>query len=118
MERASAAVIPAGPAIEEDVLLAGSHVQSPLLVANLVIHSAERRTLRIAQVRCAAFMFAALVAVAAYIVVPLSLALHVAVLSVPVVLVISAAVLTELALIVAFIILKTEGTRDAATENI
>ena len=117
MERASAVAIPARQA-NEDLLLAGRHVEPPLLVANLVIRSAQRRALRMAQVRCAAVMFAALMAVAAYIVVPLALALHVAVLSVPVVLVISAAVLTELALVVAFIILKTEGIQDAATENI
>jgi hypothetical protein len=36
---------------------------------------------------------------------------------VPVVLVISAAILAELVLVVTFIILKTEGTRDAATEG-
>jgi len=108
---------PAGRTAQEEIL-PGGHVQPPLVVANLVIHSAQRRALRLAQIRCAAFMFAALVAVAAYILVPLALALHVAVLSVPVVLVVSAAVLTELALMVAFIILKTEGTRDAATEDI
>lgn len=115
MEQAVA--IPAGRAAQEEILL-GSRVQPPLVVATLVIHSARRRAHRLAQVRCAAFMFAALVAVAAYILVPLALALHVAVLSVPVVLVVSAAVLTELALMVAFIILKTEGTTDAATEDI
>lgn len=118
MEQASAVAIPAGRAITEEALRAGSHVQPPLVVANLVIRSAQRRALRTAQVRCAAFMFAALVAVAAYILVPLALALHVALLSVPVVLVVSAAVLTELALVVAFIILKTEGTPDAATEDL
>jgi hypothetical protein len=117
MERASAVAIPVGQAIEEEVLLTGGRVQPPLVVANLVIHSAKRRALRMAQVRCAAFMFAALVAVAAYIIVPLALALHAAVHPVPVVLVISAAVLAELALVVTFIILKTEGTRDAATEG-
>ena len=103
MEQAVA--IPAGRAVQEEIL-DGGHVQPPLVVANLVIHSAQRRALRLAQIRCAAFMFAALVAVAAYILVPLALALHVAVLSVPVVLVVSAAVLTELALMVAFIIGK------------
>ncbi|MFE4543476.1 hypothetical protein [Arthrobacter sp. NPDC056727] len=114
MEQASAAAVHAGQAIVED---AGSHVRPPLVVANLVIHAARRRALRMAQARCAAFMFAALVTVTAYIVVPLALALHAAVQPVPVVLVISAAVLAELALAVAIIILKTEGTRDAATED-
>ena len=118
MERASAVAIPVGQTMQEQVLLTGSHVQPALVVANLVIHSAERRTLRIAQVRCAAFMFAALVAVAAYIIVPLALALHAAVHPVPVVLVVSGAVLAELALVVTCIILKTEGTRHAAAENL
>ncbi|MFC7847698.1 hypothetical protein ACFUTU_04395 [Arthrobacter sp. NPDC057388] len=118
MERASAVAVSVGQAINEDLLLTGSHIEPSLVVAGLVIRSAQRRADRAAQVRCAAFMFAALVVVAAYIAVPLALALQVAVLSAPVVLVISAAVLTELALIVAFIILKTEGAPDAATEDI
>ncbi|MFP3461307.1 hypothetical protein R5O87_10695 [Arthrobacter globiformis] len=118
MERASAVAVPANQAIEEQILLTGSHVQPPLVVANLVIHSAERRAHRATKVRCAAFMLAALVAVAAYILVPLALALHAAVHPVPVVLVISGAVLAELALVVTCIILKTEGNRHAAAEDL
>ncbi|WP_353712954.1 hypothetical protein [Arthrobacter sp. K5] len=117
MERASAVAIPINQTIEKQIVLTGSQVQPPLVVANLVIHSAEQRALRIAKVRCAGFMVVALMAVAAYIIVPLALALHAAVQPVPVVLVISAAILAELVLVVTFIILKTEGTRDAATEG-
>ncbi|MET4095244.1 hypothetical protein [Arthrobacter sp. UYCu712] len=89
--------------------LAEANVHPPLAVVNLLAPSVRRRAILGAQVSCVALIFAALVVAAAYILIPLALAVHSAVHPVPLTLVIAAAVLTELALIVTFIVLKTEG---------
>lgn len=88
--------------------LAETNVHSPLEMVRLLAPSARRRAVLRAQVSCAALIFVALVVAAAYILIPLAMAVHVAMHPVLLALVIAAAVLTEVALMVTFIILKTE----------
>lgn len=98
--------------VAEPNFLTETQIQSPLAVVNLLAPSAQRRGRLKSQVSCAAWTFAALVAAAIYLVIPLSLAVHIAVHAVVLAVVISGAVLIELALVVTFIILKTEGPRE------
>ena len=93
----------------ESNFLVETHLHSPLEMVHLLAPSARRRPILRARVSGAALILAALVVASAYILIPLAMAVHVAMHPVLLALAISAAVLIEVALVVTFIILKTEG---------
>lgn len=97
------------PALAGGNLLTELTLQLPLAGVHLPAPSLPRLAILKAQLSCAALTFAALVIAAAYIFIPLALAVHSAVHPVLLALVIAAAVLIESALIVTMIILKTEA---------
>ncbi len=109
MEHSTTVLMDTPQAVAERNFLAQTNVHPPFAVINLPAPSVRRLAVLRAQVSCAALTFAALVIAAAYIFIPLALAVHSAVHPVLLALVIAVAVLTEIALIVTFIILKTEG---------
>lgn len=109
MEHSTTVLMPSAQAVADGNFLPETHVHPALAVVNLPAPSVRRLAILKARVSCAALTFAALVIAAAYIFIPLALAVHSAVHPVLLALVIAAAVLTEIALIVTFIILKTEA---------
>lgn len=108
MEQRVPALAPSGPAP-----LAGYLASTPpapsLTAAGRFVPSARQRSVLKAQISCVALSFAALVLVAAYIMVPLAMAVQFAVNMAVIAWAVAATVLIELFLLIIFIILKTEG---------
>lgn len=82
---------------------------APLKAVGRFVPSARQRPAFSDKMSCIALSFAALLLVAAYVLVPLAMAVHVAMTAAALAWVIAAAVLVELFMLFAFIILKTEG---------
>ncbi|MEY9775414.1 hypothetical protein [Arthrobacter sp. MW3 TE3886] len=112
MEHSTSVLMSSAQTGVENNFLLETHLHSPLEVVHLLAPMARRRAVLRAQVSCAALLFAALAVAAAYILVPLAMAVHVAMHPVFLSVVIAAAILTEVALMVTFIILKTEGPEE------
>jgi len=109
MEQSTSILISNSPAVAEGSFHPEIHTRAPYAVVNLHAPSARQRALLKSQISCVALVFAALILAGAYVLVPLAMAVHFAVHPVLLSVTIAAAVLTELALIVTFIVLKTES---------
>jgi hypothetical protein len=109
MEQSTSILINSPHGVADGSFHPGAHARAPYTVVNLHAPSARRRALLKSQVGCVALVFAALLVTGAYVLIPLAMAVHFAVHPVLLSVVIAAAFLTELALMVTFIVLKTEG---------
>lgn len=108
MEQSTTILINNPPVVAEGSFHPETHTRAHYTVVNLHAPTARRRALLKSQVSCVALVFAALLLAGAYILIPLAMAVHFAVHPVLLSVAIAAALLTELALIVTFIVLKTE----------
>lgn len=109
MEQSTSILVKSAHGIAEGSFHPEAHIRAPYTVVNLHEASRRQRALLKSQISCAALVFAAILICAAYILIPLALAVHFAVHPVLLSVGIAAAFLIELALIVTFIILKTEN---------
>jgi hypothetical protein len=109
MEQSTAILIAGTHRVAEGSFHTETPARTPFGVVKLLTPSARWRVLLRAQVSCVALIFAALAIASAYILIPLAMTVHFAVHPVLLAVVIAAAALTELALIVTMVILKTEG---------
>ena len=108
MEQSTSVLISNPAAAAEGSFHPETRTRAAYSVVNLRALPARQRALLRAQISCAALVFAALPLAGAYILVPLAMAVHFAVHPVLLSVSIAAALLTELGLVVTFIVLKTE----------
>lgn len=109
MEQHVPTLAPSGPAsLENHPLVSTHHARSQTALDQIVPNQGQRSIIK-AQVSCIALIFAALTLVGAYVLVPLAMAVHNAVNVIVLAWGLAAAVVIELFLLIAFIILKTEG---------
>jgi len=108
MEQSTSILISNSPAVAEGSFHPEIHTRTPYAVVNLHASSARQRALLKSRISCAALVFAALLLAGGYVLIPLAMAVHFAVHPVLLSVTIAAALLTELVLMVTFIVLKTE----------
>ncbi|KQR65400.1 hypothetical protein ASF98_09760 [Arthrobacter sp. Leaf337] len=108
MEQSTSILINNSPLVAEGGFHPETHARGHYTVVNLHASSSVQRALLRSQISCVALVFAALLLAGAYILIPLAMAVHFAVHPVLLSVTIAAALLTELALLVTFIVLKTE----------
>jgi hypothetical protein len=109
MEQPISVLAPASSGSAESYLVPTAPVSSLPATVSRIVPTAQQRAILKAQVSCMALSFAALILVAVYVLVPLAMAVHDAINIVVLAWGVAAAVLIELFLLIAFIILKTEG---------
>jgi hypothetical protein len=108
MEQSTSVLINNQPVLAEGSFHPEAHARGHYTVVNLHAPSARQRALLRSQISCVALVFAAHLLAGAYVLIPLAMAVHFAVHPVLLSVAIAAAVLTELALMVTFIVLNTE----------